>query len=55
MRALKMDDATAKRNLITARIFVIEPPTDRNRPTDSRFFAAFRLPLRRKVYLTLSP
>jgi hypothetical protein len=28
IRALRMNEATAKRNLITARIFVIEPPTD---------------------------
>jgi hypothetical protein len=55
IRALKMDDATAKRNLITARIFVMEPPAGRNRPTAHRFFAAFRLPLRLKVYLTPSP
>src|SRR5947209_2009704 len=32
--------------MITARIFVIEAPTGRNRPTDSRFFAAFRFILR---------
>ena len=41
-----MNEATARRHLITARIFVIEPPTGRNRPTDSRFFAASRFVLR---------